>query len=417
MKNSKKILTLILSLLTITSFAQTNDLVDFARFRIQLTTNNNWEKDAVIVFKDDATEDYHEMYDVLRLPGSQNAAIFTIVISNEYTLKAFPELTSSRIVDLGVVNTFADTSKLTMTEFLNFNPTTQVFLEDKAMDVFHNLTQNAEYNYNNILNYQGVRFRLHFQAPIIIYPYSSCIGESNGKLVIINPNSDIPVNITVKDFNNQVVANLEFFLGEIEIENISEGNYTVIFSYSDTITINDSISINGIGFNVAPSFTTSATEVSIVDAIIEFLGNAQGSNEYIWDFGDGTIVTGILNPVHTYMYPGDYTVTFRAFSGGCESTYCKIIKVNSTTSLNNLSNDNIILYPNPAKNKVNINLNSNILKISILDMSGRLLKTIPIININNDFIEIDVDILDNGIYRVVLEAKNLTKVLRLSIIK
>jgi hypothetical protein len=416
MKNLKKILTLILSLLTITSFAQTNDVVDFQRFRIQLTTANNWEKDAVIVFKDDATEAYHEMYDVLRLPGSPNAAIFTIVIPNEYTLKAFPELTSSRIVYLGVVNTFAGTSKLSMTEFLNFNTTTQVFLEDIEMGVFHNLTKNAEYTYENQPVNQDIRFRLHFQAPIIIYPYSSCIGESNGKLVIINPNSDIPVNITVNDFSNQVIANTGFFVGERVIDGLASGNYTVEFAYADS-TIIDYITVNGIGFNVAPSFTASATEVSIVDAIIEFLGNAQGSNEYIWDFGDGTIITGMLNPVHTYMHPGDYTVTFRAFSGGCESTYCKIIKVNNTTSLNNLFNDNIILYPNPAKNKVNINLNSNILKISILDMSGRLLKTIPTININNDFIEIDVDILDNGIYRVVLEAKNLAKVLRLSIIK
>lgn len=406
------------------SNAQFFDVVDFKRFRIQLTTSNNWEKDAVIVFKDDATDAYHEMYDVLRLPGSPNAAIFTVAEPNEFTLKAFPELTSSRIVNLGVVNTFAGVSSLSMTEFLNFEPTTQVFLEDIAMGTFHNLTQNAVYTYENQPNYQGIRFRLHFRAPIQTAAYAACTGEANGKVIVLNPNMNNPVNMTVRNTANEVVNTTGMFVGERVVEGLASGNYTLEFNYADASNINDYVSVQATGFNVAPSFVASATEVSIADAIIEFVGNAQGASQYVWNFGDGTIVTGMLNPVHAYMQPGVYTVTFTAINGGCEATASSVIRVtNNTTGVNNaLTQSDVILYPNPAKDQANILLNvdrsETQVKVSIIDATGRLVSSRNVNDLRSGaIITLDVDGLANGMYEVVVEGNAFRTVRKLTIAK
>ncbi|MFN4122155.1 MAG: fibronectin type III domain-containing protein [Flavobacteriales bacterium] len=404
--------------------AQFFDVVDFKRFRIQLTTSNNWEKDAVVVFKDDATEAYHEMYDVLRLPGSPNAAIFTVAESNEFTLKAFPELTSSRIVNLGVVNTFAGVSSLSMTEFLNFESTTQVFLEDIAMGIFHNLTQNAVYTYENQPNYQGIRFRLHFRAPLQTAAYAACTGEANGKVIVLNPNMNNPVNMTVRNTANEVVNTTGMFVGERVVEGLASGNYTLEFNYADASNINDYVSVQATGFNVAPSFVASATEVSIADAIIEFVGNAQGASQYVWNFGDGTIVTGMLNPVHAYMQPGVYTVTFTATNGGCEATASSVIRVtNNTTGVNNaLAQSDVILYPNPAKDQANILLNidrsETQVKVSIIDATGRLVSSRNVSDLRSGaIITLDVEGLANGMYEVVVEGNAFRTVRKLTIAK
>ena len=47
-----------------------------------------------------------------------------------------------------------------------------------------------------------------------------------------------------------------------------------------------------------------------------------------WDLGDGTIVTGNLNPVHTYTTFANYTIRFSVQNGNCVDTVDKIISIN-----------------------------------------------------------------------------------------
>ena len=42
---------------------------------------------------------------------------------------------------------------------------------------------------------------------------------------------------------------------------------------------------------------------------VDFSATYAGASEYIWDFGDGTVVTNGPTFVHTYAEAGTYTVT------------------------------------------------------------------------------------------------------------
>jgi hypothetical protein len=69
------------------------------------------------------------------------------------------------------------------------------------------------------------------------------------------------------------------------------------------------------------------------------------------------------------------------------------------TGLSQLDANNITLYPNPASELVNVNLNANayINNINVIDATGRLVKTITSTNKNNQ-VQINTSDLARGIY-------------------
>jgi hypothetical protein len=77
------------------------------------------------------------------------------------------------------------------------------------------------------------------------------------------------------------------------------------------------------------------------------------------------------------------------------------IDVNDNCSIRNISNStvkNILIFPNPAASRINIFGISEINRISILDILGRILKTLP--NNKAESMEIDVSSLSTGVYLI-----------------
>lgn len=87
---------------------------------------------------------------------------------------------------------------------------------------------------------------------------------------------------------------------------------------------------------------------------------------WLWDFGDGN-VSSQQNPTHTYASSGNYTVCFVA-SGNCgtDST-CKTVNI-TTVGLDEVIENYIHVFPNPATNKLTISANE---VIYISDITGR----------------------------------------------
>ncbi len=73
--------------------------------------------------------------------------------------------------------------------------------------------------------------------------------------------------------------------------------------------------------------------------------------QYLWDFGDGNTSTAI-NPTHTFAEGGIYDVTLTAIV--CDDTSIFTQTINTLTDIQNISNANIQLYPNPANDILQI---------------------------------------------------------------
>ncbi len=398
---------------------------------LKLRIENDFDQasETIIAFRDDATENYDAGIDVRRLPGNTSIALYTEVGEDQIAFNYFSPLTAERIVPLKALNVLGGVSTITMNQFENFEASTVVYLEDVVNGVFHNLTENPTYTFSDgQVSENEDRFRIHFRAPIAVSTSSDCSGQNLGKMILNNPNSS-SVTAEVRGITtNDVYTTEEFGLNstssEIVLEGLAADNYEITLSYTDGTSASKQAQVENGGIPVAASFQASATNVSIADAIIEFLGNAPGATSYSWDFGDGTVVEGDLNPVHAYMTAGIFTVTFRASNGGCETEFTQTINVSSaSTSLSSIDPSiGFSIYPNPASTNANLLLNidrtESQVTVRIHDAAGRLISSENVNDVRaGSIVELNISGLADGVYQVTVEGNSFKSTSRLTIAK
>jgi PKD repeat protein len=118
--------------------------------------------------------------------------------------------------------------------------------------------------------------------------------------------------------------------------------------------------------NVTANFTANPAIVNINPGtgLVSFTNTSSTTALfYSWNFGDpasGTANTSsVKNPTHTYTQPGSYTVTLisasGSSSGNCTNTKTFVIQVRNSTGLAEaFEAGSIKIYPNPAKNYLQV---------------------------------------------------------------
>jgi len=91
--------------------------------------------------------------------------------------------------------------------------------------------------------------------------------------------------------------------------------------------------------------TFENTSQLVKDSMFNLIGSTQysGSNYfYSWDFGDGSAISHVMNPTHTYTTGGSYNVTLttkiEGWSGVCTKTYTKSVSVGLSVAATNITN-------------------------------------------------------------------------------
>ena len=131
-----------------------------------------------------------------------------------------------------------------------------------------------------------------------------------------------------------------------------------------------------------------------------YFTNTSSVGAYSWDFGNGA-TSSSNSPWHTYSTNGIYTVCLDLITTCGTITACNDITVfdSSSIDINEILNNQIIIYPNPSKGLFHVNINSNNqadLKLNLYDLTGRLVYFDLILNKNN--FTIDIKDKSEGIY-------------------
>lgn len=78
------------------------------------------------------------------------------------------------------------------------------------------------------------------------------------------------------------------------------------------------------------------------------------ADSYFWDFGDGDTSTQ-KEPMHTYKADGEYIFRFHAMRCGMIDSLWNMLFI-KTSSLQNLEDMNLTIYPNPAQGNIKVNI-------------------------------------------------------------
>jgi len=199
----------------------------------------------------------------------------------------------------------------------------------------HNFRHTPSYNFSQLDTEDHNRFVLHFTPPAeIVTVNSTCNGD--GAINITQPGianwnyaiTDAQYNIVGSGILNSTTS--------VSVNQLEAGIYTLTLSDNMGYVVVKNITVGGAN-TIDATFTTSAP-ISEVYQDITFSNSTPNAVDYEWEFGDGTIITGVANPVYSFSEPGVYTVTLTVTnSDGCTSSSTQTITINeSTTGLQNL---------------------------------------------------------------------------------
>lgn len=128
------------------------------------------------------------------------------------------------------------------------------------------------------------------------------------------------------------------------------------------------------GFNFIPQFYEQLGLVTFSPL------NPTNVSTYLWDFGDGSATSTAMNPQHTYTSGGHYVVIIKVFNDCGSYEVSLAINVDIVTGIVTLDRDqaNVTMYPNPAKDYINIDNKSDDVKmqeVSVFSTMGALVYT------------------------------------------
>jgi acetyl esterase/lipase len=124
-------------------------------------------------------------------------------------------------------------------------------------------------------------------------------------------------------------------------------------------------------------------------------------SQYIWDFNTSDIFEVTNNDEATvelqFITPGTFDVKVREFNhllaAGEEQAFVAI--VSDDVSVEELTDVELKLFPNPAENQISLESTDWIINIQLMDMSGKILK---VETVESDFYQIDLYDLESGFY-------------------
>ncbi|MCC6683556.1 MAG: T9SS type A sorting domain-containing protein, partial [Bacteroidia bacterium] len=146
------------------------------------------------------------------------------------------------------------------------------------------------------------------------------------------------------------------------------------------------------------------------------------STSYLWDFGVSASTSDTStqkNPSFSFPSNGSYTVKLIAYAAVGNDTTTQTIEV-LATGMDDRNIASLLMYPNPAQSNLSLQFtlnNTSAVAVSVLDLAGRVVKTIPVsqMDAGNNQINIHVSDLTNGVYFVQVATGNGSNTIKLII--
>ncbi|HLP51067.1 MAG TPA: PKD domain-containing protein [Chitinophagales bacterium] len=269
--------------------------------------------------------------------------IYSVTSDNRHcSINGYGTLSTTEEVALGIMVDVSGNYNLTAPLLDNFDPTSIITLEDRQIGRSIDLRTNFyPLHLDSGAAIEG-RFFIHISYPS---SFSSTIAGCSNDDAELFINSDTSVTwdkYELFDNNDQPVADFTNVNAPVTFTGLSQGDYYLVRTKGAYQTTQD-FYIDGT--QIQASIGATALQVETYQNIT-FSANATNANHFEWDFGDGTLITGVAHPDLAYYEPGVYTVTlFSSNDHGCSTTaQVQVIVTQSTaTGINETESKDVIV--------------------------------------------------------------------------
>ena len=140
------------------------------------------------------------------------------------------------------------------------------------------------------------------------------------------------VNNTTGGGGNSYTWNFGDGIGTSTLQNptytyTTPGTYTVTLSAAVGSCSDVDSLVNYITVTPGPVASFTAGSVCLGETVY-FVNTSTGATSYLWDFGDGTGTSSLLNPTHVYNVGNTFTITLISTDGNCSDTITQTVTVN-----------------------------------------------------------------------------------------
>lgn len=311
------------------------------RFWMNITNPDNRYNETLIAFIDDATDSVDLLYDSKKLKGNSYISLYTEIVGDDYAIQALPKFENDREIALVMDAGTAGTHTLRLKTVEGFDESVTLILEDRDLGVFQNLNLNPEYAFTTNIGTSIHRFYINMNPALKVSASDeSCTGTDGS--ILLQQDGSKKWNYRIVSAGQVIYSGLSFN-GSISFRGLTAGEYLVELTDQYGYRVLKSIQINGVQ-HVTSDFKPSEY-ASAIQQPIHFSNYSTGATDYEWNFGDGTVITGVAEPVHSYLHEGTYTVTLRAFNGDCEDIMQTTVHVNKlSVGINNAAENKLQAY-------------------------------------------------------------------------
>jgi hypothetical protein len=305
-----------------------------------------------VKFDANATPAYDLGYDVEKiLGGHKQPRLFTYqsaIPDTRLAVNAIADGAQNNTVPMQLLPGQSGSLILEAHGVSSFDPTQYIFLEDKVTATMQDLRANPNYSFNMNTTENPDRFVLHF-TPAAQFSTTDVSCNTPGTIDVVQP-GDASWSYAITDAAyNMIGSGMLDNAHPVSVAAPAAGVYTITMIDNNGYVVVKNITINGSSAAVA-GFTPSSTLVSTSEDVT-FTSSSANATSYVWEFGDGSIITGVANPTYSYQTEGTYVVTLTVTSpDGCVSTSSQTIVVSKVSSVANVVNQPITTWS--AGNKV-----------------------------------------------------------------
>ena len=347
---------LIFSLLLVSFFSSFSSPL---RKQIELAVQDSATNSAAVaslIFEAGSSPYYLPSEDIAITPDSSltNPQLYSYSQDNvALASNSFGTFNNTTILRLGIGLSSRGTYIFSVQQFSNFDPSSMVFLEDRLLGTFTNLRQTPCTVAINQTGEITNRFYLHVTYPPALTSIPAGCTNNDGIISIIEDSSVVWTVCNVYDSTSTLVATDSNLTGNFNFTGLPGGNYRVEFDYNifspiQYVLVDEHQLISGM--NVSNNHDRTYEN-------IQFLTPGSNATQFQWDFGDGSTITGVANPIYSYMWPGTYTATVNCSNNyGCSGHADTVMYIEVATAIDEIDGNTVKIVTD--KNTVMIEMNN-----------------------------------------------------------